>query len=179
MQKILIVTGSARPSSVNQIVVDQVKTLLGQRPNIAVDIADLVELDLPYMNATMPPSSPDYVITDERALAWQRLVAEADAVVLVAPEYNHSMSAIQKNAIDWLWREWQQKPVAYVGYGAYGGANAWAQFQEINTVIKTDVVRPAALKLGEAIGYDGTVNDQAALDALLQPTLDELIAKLD
>lgn len=64
------------------------------------------------------------------------MVSKADAVMFVAPEYNHGLSAVQKNAIDWLYSEWNAKVVAYVVYGWHAGVHTLAQLQEISTVVK-------------------------------------------
>ena len=50
-------------------------------------------------------------------IAWTKLVAEADGVLLLTPEYNHTMTPVQLNAVDWIGKEWEDKPVALVGYG--------------------------------------------------------------
>lgn len=179
MSQVLVVTGSARVGSVNKTMVGEVVKNLESREGVEVEVADLADMNLPFMSAGMPPSSPDYKIEDPKAQAWSDAVTASDAVVFVTPEYNHNISGIQKNAIDWLWKEWQQKPAAFVGYGAYGAKYSYAAFKEMNNVLGLDLGETiTGVTLGETVGYDGTVADADALKATLDATLDELTAKL-
>lgn len=179
MKHILIISGSARPNSVNGTVVDEVKRDLESREGVSVTVADLAAMSLPYMSAPMPPSSEQYEITDPKAKEWSQMVHEADGVVFVVPEYNHSLSGLQKNAIDWLYKEWNDKPAAFVGYGAYAARHSWAHFQEINTVIKLNLGETmAGLQLGEHLDWDGSVKQADEVHARIAATLDELIEKV-
>jgi NAD(P)H-dependent FMN reductase len=176
MSNILVVTGSARPNSVNSKIVAAVQKNLSAREGVTVTTADLVELNLPFLNAPMPPSRPEYEITDAAVKKWSDMVTTADGVVLVMPEYNHGMSALQKNAVDWLYNEWASKPVALVAYGFYAGRHAIAQFEEVNTVIKAKLdEKITGLQIGEDLGFDGSFTDEAAAQEKLSVTLDELI----
>ena len=116
---------------------------------------------------------------DPKAQAWQQQVADAEGVVFVAPEYNHSMSAIQKNAIDWLYKEWNDKPAAFIGYGAYAAKHSYAQFLEVNSVVKMDVGETmTGINLPNDIDWDGTVKNEAAIKQMIAATLDELVARV-
>lgn len=179
MSNVLVVTGSARPNSVNSKVVAAVQKNLQAREGVNVTTADLAEINLPFMNAPMPPSRPEYEITDATVKQWSDMVTAADGVVFVMPEYNHSMTALQKNAVDWLYNEWGGKPVALIAYGFYAGRHAIAQFEEMNTVIKAKLdQKVTGLQLGEDLGFDGSFTDEAATQEKLSVTLDELIKVL-
>lgn len=125
MPHIVVVTGSVRPHSVNQkvvpLVVEEAET-----QGADVTVADLSQLDLPFFNAPKSPNDPEFVVTDERVQRWTDMVVSADAVIFVAPEYNHSLSAVQLNAIDWIGKEWNNKVIGLVGYGWNGGKEALA-----------------------------------------------------
>lgn len=176
MTNILVVTGSARPNSVNSKVVAAVQQNLLAREGVQVTTADLTEINLPFMNAPMPPSRPEYTITEPAVQQWSDMVKAADGVVLVMPEYNHSMSALQKNAIDWLYSEWTGKPIALVAYGFYAGRHSVAQFEEINTVIKAKLdQKVTGLQFGEDLNFDGSFVDEAAVQEKISTTLDELV----
>lgn len=180
MSQILVVTGSARPHSANAIIVKEVVKNLEARDGVEVKVADLAEMNLPYMNGAMPPSADGYEITDPAAKAWSELVKASDGVVFVVPEYNHSLSGIQKNAIDWLYHEWTDKPAAFVGYGAYASKHSWEHFQEINSVIKLKLGQAmTGLKFGEEIDWDGTVKDTEVVHGAISKTLDELLAAME
>jgi NAD(P)H-dependent FMN reductase len=70
----------------------------------------------------MPPVLGQY--THEHTKAWSKKIASCDAYVFVTPEYNHSTSGALKNALDYLYREWNNKAAGFVSYGGAGGARA-------------------------------------------------------
>ncbi len=179
MSNIVIVTGSVRPNSVNKSVVEMVKKDLEKRDNVTVTVADLATIGLPFFDAPTAPSAEGYEAPHDSVKQWAELVANADGVVLVSPEYNHALSAVLKNALDWLYAEWKDKPAAFVGYGWYAGVNSHANLLAMNANLK--------LKLGETytglafmkeINPDGSYADEAAANTAIKATLDELVAAL-
>lgn len=174
--KLLIVTGSARPTSVNQHVVAAVKELADQQGEIETTIADLSELDLPLLNSAIPPSDEGFEITDERVQRWSDMVNAADAVLFVLPEYNRGMTGIQKNAFDWLFHEWRSKPVSGVAYGWHNGKYAAAAFDVALWAVKAKIAEPISqLQFKEVIDLDGTILDRAAFDQRINATLGSLL----
>ena len=115
MTNILVVTGSARPNSVNSEVVPVVAEVIEENNSTAI-VADLAELNLPFMDSEFPPSHPNFETSHENVKQWTKMVEDADGVIFVTPEYNHTMTPIQLNAIDWVSKQWQEKPVAFVSY---------------------------------------------------------------
>lgn len=177
MSQILVVTGSVRPNSANSKMVPYVVEQLQQK-GAEVVIADLKELDLPFFDSPMPPSAPDFAPTDERVVRWTKMVTDAAGVVLVTPEYNHNLSPVQLNAIDWVGKEWQDKPVALVGYGWTSGARqAHAVAREALAVnLKANVGDVQAnLFFMKDLNPDGSIADQAAVDQKVGAVLDELL----
>ena len=178
MTKILVVTGSVRPNSANEKVAPVVVDML-EKKGATVTIANLKELDLPFFDNPVPPSAEDFAPSDERVIKWTQMVADADGVVLVTPEYNHTMSPVQLNAIDWIYKEWQDKPVALVGYGWRSGASqSHATAREALAVnLKAKVGDDQAnLFFMKELHPDGSVADQTAVDAKIGAALDELLA---
>ena len=177
MTNILVVTGSVRPNSANSKVVPVVVDLLEKR-NATATVADLAELDLPFFNDATVPSDPAFAPTDERVGRWTAMVANADGVVLVTPEYNHTMSPVQLNAVDWISKEWNDKPVALVGYGWRSGAGqAHATAREALAVnLKAKVGDDQAnLFFTKDLNPDGSVLDEAAVQGKIGAALDELL----
>jgi len=124
----MIIVGSVRPGrvglSVAHWVRDRIQETLpgdgsGGGDAASLDLVDLAELNLPFLDEPNHPSKKQY--TKPHTIAWSERVSAADAIVLVSPEYNHSYSPALKNAIDFLFTEWAHKPVAVV---SYGGASA-------------------------------------------------------
>lgn len=179
MPNVLVVTGSVRPNSVNEKIVPLVVSEVEAQGSI-VTIADLKELNLPFFDAPQPPASPDFVAEHESVQAWTKLVADADAVILVAPEYNHTLSPVQLNAVDWIAKEWENKRIGLVGYGWSGASQAHAAAREaFEAVLKAHVASEQAnLFFMKDINPDGTLLDEAAVKAKISATVAELIAAL-
>ncbi len=177
MSHILVVTGSVRPNSVNEKIVAYVVNALKEQ-DVQTTIADLKELDLPFFNDQNPPSSPDFAPTNAAVKRWTDMVGSASGVVLVTPEYNHTMSPVQLNAVDWVYKEWHGKPVALVGYGWRSGAGqAQATAREALAVnLKAEVLDTQTnLFFMKDLQPDGTIADEAAVAQKIGATLDELL----
>ena len=176
MTEMLIVTGSARPNSANQNVVKAIQAVVQSRDDVEATVADLAELNLPFLNANPIPSDANYEITEPSVQAWSDMVSSADAVLFVLPEYNHNMSAISKNALDWLFVEWNAKPVSGVAYGWHNGKSAAAALDDGLKVVKATIVEPITqLQFMEVIGVDGSVTNQEAFDERVNATIDQLV----
>lgn len=178
MTNILVVTGSARPNSVNEKIVPLVVAEV-EKQGATPTVANLKELSLPFFDAPTPPSSPDFVPENDAAKQWTQLVADADGVVFVSPEYNHTLSPIQLNAIDWVGKEWEGKPVALVGYGWTSGAGqAHATAREALAVNLKAKVGDAQTNLFfmKDINPDGTVADAESVNDKIAASVAELIA---
>jgi NAD(P)H-dependent FMN reductase len=123
MTTIKILTGSVRPGRFNIQPANWIFELAKKRKDIAVELVDLEKVNLPFMNEPMPPMMNQYSL--EHTKKWSKTIAEADGFIFVTPEYNHSYSPVLKNAIDYLFYEWNYKPATYISYGsAAGGARA-------------------------------------------------------
>ncbi|AKM80356.1 TPA: NADPH-dependent oxidoreductase [Candidatus Saccharibacteria bacterium] len=175
MTKILVVVGSARPGRVADKVVDYIKKETDTREDVTTEIVDLKELQLPFFDNELAPVSPDYTITNPQVTVWQEKVDAADAVLFVTPEYNHTLSAIQKNALDSLGKEWADKPVSAVAYGWSGGSLAVATLREVLSNLKADTKEDIAqLGFMKDLNPDGTLLDESNVAAQIKATIDEL-----
>lgn len=180
MAHILVVTGSVRPHSVNEKVVPLVVQQLKDK-GADVTIADLKELNLPFYDYPTPSLSPDFKPTDQNVLRFTAMVGEADGVVLVTPEYNHTMSPVQLNAIAWVGKEWHEKPVALVGYGWSGASRAHVTARETlaNSGLKANVgEKQANLPFKKDIDLDGTILDETSVHQKISTALDEMLAAI-
>lgn len=177
MADILVVTGSLRPNSVNEKVVPLVTKQLEEK-GANITVADLKELDLPFYDDPHQSMSPDFNPADERVQRWTAMVGQADGVVLVTPEYNHTMNALQLNAITWIGKEWNSKPVALVGYGWGGAARAHVTARETlaGSGLKANVgEKQANLAFKKDIETDGSILDESAVREKISATLDEML----
>lgn len=178
MANILVVTGSVRkPNNVNSHVVPMVTRIVEEKGHKAI-VADLGKLNMPFYDAPTPAKAPGFEPEYESVKQWTKMVDEADGVILVMPEYNHAMSPIQLNAIDWIGKEWQDKPVTFVSYGASsGGGLAQSVAREALTVLLKARVSDdvANIYIDREIAGDGTALDQPSIDGKITEAVDGLI----
>lgn len=121
---VLIVVTSTRPSRNADAVAEWVIGELSARDDLTVTVADLRDLGLPLLDEPGHPS--DGVYLHDHTKRWSALVDAAAGFVFVVPEYNRGAPGSLKNALDFLYHEWQHKPVGFVSYsgGASGGIRA-------------------------------------------------------
>lgn len=131
----MIILGSTRQGRRGEVVASWVKRNAEADSRFEVDYVDLRELKLPWFDEPMSPFSmydagKDYLNPEGKE--WAQRVAKAEAVLIVTPEYNHGYPGVLKNALDWVGREWGDKPVAFVSYGNItAGARAVEQLRMV------------------------------------------------
>lgn len=122
MIRLAIIVGSTRPGRKAEDVARWVYEIARQRNDAQVELVDIQDFNLPLLDEPVPPSMGQY--SNEHTKVWAAKIASFDAYVFVTPEYNHGTSAALKNAIDYLYAEWNNKAASFVGYGSAGGARA-------------------------------------------------------
>ncbi len=96
--------------------------LAAQRNDLEFELIDLRDYPLPFYDEDYPPAYGP--LTSEVGRKWQAKVAEFDGYIFVTGEYNNSIPAVFKNALDYAYSQWNRKPVAFFGYGGVGGVRA-------------------------------------------------------
>src|SRR5262244_2272276 len=139
MLKVAIVLGSTRPGRNGEAVAKWVHDIASRRRNATFELIDLRDFNLPLLDEPLPPALGQY--SQPHTTAWAAKIAEFDAFIFVTPEYNHSIPGALKNAIDFLWREWNDKAAGIVSYGGVGGARAAEQLRLVFGEIKVAGVR--------------------------------------
>src|SRR3954471_23365366 len=122
MTRIGVILGSNRPNRNGAQVAAWVYDVASRRTDAQFELIDLLDYPLPHMDEPLPPSLGQY--QHDHTKKWAAKIASLDGFVVVTPEYNHSTSGVLKNAIDYLYAEWNNKAVGIVSYGAVGGARA-------------------------------------------------------
>lgn len=123
MVTIKIIAGSTRPGRFNGQPAEFVYNIARARKDMEAELVDLKEVNLPLLDEAVPASMGKY--SHEHTKRWADIIGQSDGFVFVTPEYNHSYSPALKNAIDYLYKEWNYKPVSFVSYGSLaGGARA-------------------------------------------------------
>lgn len=122
MAKIAVIIGSTRPGRNGEAVARWVQEQASTRDDAEFELVDLLDYPLPHLDEAAPPSLGQYA--NEHTLRWSAKISEFDGYIFVTPEYNHGTSGVLKNAIDYLYREWNNKAAAFVSYGSGGGIRA-------------------------------------------------------
>lgn len=122
MLRVAIVTGSTRPGRNNEAVARWTYDLATKRRDAEFELVDIASYHLPLLDEPLPPSLGQYHHAHTKR--WAAKIASFDAFVFVTPEYNHGISGALKNAIDYLFAEWNNKAAGFVSYGGVGGARA-------------------------------------------------------
>jgi len=115
MPRLAVIVASSRPGRIAVPVAEWFSGLAREHGGFEVDVVDLAEVGLPFLDEPNHPRLKQY--EHDHTEAWSKRVEAADAFVVVTPEYNYGMPAILKNALDYLHHEWAYKPVAFVSYG--------------------------------------------------------------
>ena len=122
MTRIGIILGSTRPGRNGEQVAKWVYDLASRRDDADFELVDLADYPLPHLDEPLPPSVGQY--HNEHTKQWAAKIGSFDGFVIVTPEYNHGTSGVLKNALDFLYAEWNNKAVGFVSYGGTGGARA-------------------------------------------------------
>lgn len=139
---LVVVTGSVREGRFGPVVTRWFAEQAQQHGEFAVSVIDLADYDIPLELPAAPPAMDPHPQRPERMADLTRRLAEADAVVIVTPDYNRSFPAALKAAIDWHFTEWSAKPIGFVGYsGASGGLLAIEQLRQIFGELNAHTVR--------------------------------------
>ena len=123
MLKIGVVVGSTRPNRIGRGVADWVYKEASKRSDSIFEMLDIKDFNLPILDEPVPAGMSSRY-TKPHTRNWSEKVSNMDAFIFVTPEYNHGPPAALKNALDFLYEEWNDKVAAFVGYGSLGGARS-------------------------------------------------------
>lgn len=135
-----VIICSTRPGRVGGAVGHWFANVAREQGDFDVQVADLAEINLPFMDEPNHPNQQKY--THEHTKEWAKRIEASDAIVLVTPEYNFGMNAQAKNALDYLYWEWTNKPLGFVSYGgASGGIRAVQMLKQVTSTLLLCPVR--------------------------------------
>jgi len=175
MTRIGIILGSTRPNRNGEQVAKWVYETAALRSDADFELVDLRDYPLPHLDEPLPPSMGQY--QNDHTKEWSDKIASFDGFVIVTPEYNHSTSGVLKNAIDYLYAEWNNKAVGFVSYGAVGGARAAEQLRLISGELQmADVRQQVALSLLTDFENYTVFKPSAYHVAALNTLLDQVVA---
>jgi NAD(P)H-dependent FMN reductase len=139
MLKLAIIIGSTRPNRVGEGVARWVHELSKMRSDADFELVDIKDFNLPLLDEPIPPSMGKY--SKEHTKKWAAKIASFDGYVFVTAEYNHGISGALKNAIDFLFAEWNNKSAGFVGYGSAGGVRAVEHLRLVMAEVQVATVR--------------------------------------
>ncbi|MFI6694111.1 NADPH-dependent FMN reductase [Streptomyces sp. NPDC050433] len=170
--KLAVIMGSNREGRFGPVVTDWFVSRATGRADFTVELIDLADTDLPTALSFNPPAP----VRDQLAKITHRL-AEADAFVVVTPEYNHSYPASLKSLIDWHFGEWQAKPVGFVSYGGIsGGLRAVEHLRQVFAELHAVAVRDTVSfhNAGALFDDEGRHRDPDGADGAATAMLDQI-----
>jgi NAD(P)H-dependent FMN reductase len=175
MLKIGIIIGSVRPGRVGETVARWVFDQASQRKDANFELVDLKDFNLPIMDEPIPPSVGKY--TQPHTKRWSERIRSFDAFVFVTPEYHHGIPGALKNALDFLYAEWNNKAAGFVSYGAVGGVRAVEQLRLVLAELQVATVRgQVSLSLYTDFENFRVFTPTPPKAALLSTMLDQLVA---
>lgn len=174
--KIAIIIGSTRDARFGDKPAKWVYDIASARSDIDVELVDLKDWPLPFFNEVA--SNAWAPTQNEVGQRWQKKVGEFDGYVFVTAEYNRSIPAALKNALDFAYPEWNKKAAAYVGYGSVGGARAIEHLRNISVELQMAPTRTGVhIQGGDfmAVWQQGKdVRELTYLEPNINTMLDEL-----
>jgi NAD(P)H-dependent FMN reductase len=174
--RIAIIVGSTRPGRKGLAVAQWVHGLASPRKSADYELVDLADYGLPLLDEPVPPAMAK-VPTQEHTKRWAAKIASFDGYVLVTPEYNHGPPAALKNALDFLYKEWCNKSVGFVGYGGVGAARSIEMLRAICSNLELADVRSAvSLLLANDFENFSTLKPQPHQEKTLAQVLDQVEA---
>lgn len=173
---LMIVIASTRPGRIGLPVAEWFAAQARAHGGFDIDIADLAEIDLPFMDEPKHPRLREY--THQHTKDWSAQVEAADAFVFVHPEYNYGINAPLKNALDYLNAEWKYKPLGLVSYGGVAAGTRAAQMikQVATTLGLFPLFEAVSIPfVAEFVGEGGAIVPKSVMEKAADAMLDELL----
>mgnify|MGYP001249895133 FL=1 len=175
MVKIGIIVGSTRPGRIGDTIAKWVHDLAKRRTDAEFELVDIADYRLPLLDEPMPAAFGEY--SKPHTKAWSKKISEFDGYIFVTPEYNHSIPGALKNAIDFLYHEWNNKAAGIVGYGATGGASAAESLRMILAELQiADVRTQVRISLYTDFIHFETFHPAPFQEKSVQDMLDQVVA---
>src|SRR5262245_12108501 len=139
-----VIVGSTRPARFSEKPAGWILRHLEQREGVDARLLDLRDYPMPFYDQPVSPAMPGRPpFQHDVVRKWTAAIGESDAFVFVTPEYNYGPAAVLKNAIDWVYPEWNRKAAGFVSYGSALGARAVQQLRETSIEVQLTPIRSA------------------------------------
>lgn len=175
MVKLAVILGSTRPGRNGEAVAKWVYDIASRRTDAQFELVDIKDYNLPLLDEAVPPSLGQY--SQPHTKTWAAKIGSFDGFVFVTPEYNHGTSGALKNAIDYLYKEWNNKAAGFVSYGSAGGARAVENLRLVMAEVQVATVRSQVmLSLFTDFENMRTFKPAAHHEKSINSMLDQLVA---
>jgi NAD(P)H-dependent FMN reductase len=179
MTTISVIVGSTRRGRFSEKPARWIVELVRRR-NIQGRLLDLRDYPMPFFDEVATPATPGREpYPNELVARWTAEVASSDGFIFVTPEYNYGPPAVLKNALDWVYQEWNRKAAAFVSYGSAMGARGVQQLRETAIELQLAPIRssvhiPVATLLAHLRGED-VAKGLAELESSAKAMIDDLL----
>jgi NAD(P)H-dependent FMN reductase len=144
MTVISVIVGSTRQGRFSEKPAKWILQHLKKRSGVDARLLDLRDFPMPFFDQAVPPATPGRPPYEHEVVKkWTAAIAQSDGFVFVTPEYNYGTAAVLKNAIDWVYPEWNRKAAGFVSYGSAMGARGVQQLRETAIELQLAPVRSA------------------------------------
>ena len=180
MNTISVIVGSTRQGRFSEKPAHWIFQHLQKRDGIEARLLDLRDFPLPFFDQPLTPAMPGRApYENEVVKRWTAEIARSDGFIFVTPEYNYGTAAVLKNALDWVYPEWNRKAAAFVSYGGAAGARSVQQLRETAIELQLAPIRssvhiPAAVLWAHFQGGDVDAG-LAELEAPAKAMIDDLL----
>src|SRR6266478_3365397 len=160
MTVISVIVGSTREGRFAEKPAKWILQHLKKREDVDARLLDLRDYPMPFFDQSATPAAPGRPpYKNEVVMRWTAAIAQADGFIVVTPEYNYGPAAVLKNAIDWVYPEWNRKAVGFVSYGSAMGARSVQQLRHTAIELQLAPIRssvhiPVATLLAHYRGGD-------------------------
>jgi NAD(P)H-dependent FMN reductase len=173
--RVAVIIGSTRPGRNGEAVGKWVYEIASKRTDASYELIDLLEVNLPFLDEPNSPAMQQY--TKQHTKDWSARIAPLDAFVFVTPEYNHGVPAALKNALDFLYKEWNNKVAGFVAYGNAGGARSVEHLRgTVAELQMADVREQVALSLFTDFENYSVFKPASFQEKKLNALLDQLVS---
>ncbi|MEK6974027.1 MAG: NAD(P)H-dependent oxidoreductase [Nanoarchaeota archaeon] len=172
---IKIILGSTREGRLGERVSKFVNSVTQKRKNIIFDFIDLKDWNIPFLNDKNPPGMGIY--SNDIVKKWAKKIDEGDAYIIITPEYNRGYPAVLKNVLDVIYKEWNNKPVAFVSYGgSVGGSRAVEQLRQVAIELQMAPIREGVhiAMIWEAFDQNNELKNKQVYEQRVESMLDQL-----
>src|SRR5882724_8013508 len=175
MFRIAIIIGSTRPGRKGEAVAEWVYEIAQKRSDAEFELVDIKDFNLPLLDEPLSPAIGQY--SKPHTKVWARKIGSFDGYVFVTPEYNHGISGALKNAIDFLFAEWNNKAARFVSYGGVSGARAVEHLRLVLAEVQFATVRlQVLLSMYTDFENFSVFKPDARKETSVNEMLDQLIA---